>query len=221
MLKISPSLCFPDMPRIGQTTPYYCGPAVMEMLLKYQNVQVDQHYLVEISGVAYKIKEHGMLLSEMAQTINSMPLGVKFWYKRDSTMRELSMLVNQFNCPVGVEWQGLFDYEDDEEEDDDDDEGSTWPYDEEDDDDDPGHYSVVTYCSTQENVIMMADPDLHYSGTDRQFSVLEFERRWWDINQVKDKYNGRMTEVDDYHACFIIVPETEIFPVSLGMTMRE
>jgi hypothetical protein len=206
MAKTYPNQYFPEMPRIAQANPFYCGPTVMEMLLKYRGVHhLDQNELAQISGVGDRIFDVGMTLSEMANTINSLELPVQFWFKTDSNLKELGTIINDYQQPVGVEWQGVFDYDDDEID--------------EDGDDDPGHYSIVTYCSTYDNQILIADPDHHYAGSDRRFSVMQFERRWWDINSTRDPYTGAYQETEDYHALYVIVPKEEIWPTQLDMKL--
>lgn len=197
---------FSAMPRIAQVNPFYCGPAVMEMLLKYQGIHhLNQNDLANLSGLNDQIFDIGMTLSEMAGTVNDQVLPVQFWFKTDSNLKELATLIDFYHLPVGVEWQGVFDYDDDEID--------------EDGDDDPGHYSIVTHCSTYDNQIFIADPDHHYAGSDRQFSVMQFERRWWDINTVRDRATGLAEEIEDYHALYVIVPRSETFPMELGMSL--
>lgn len=206
MVKTFNNQYFPSMPRIAQANPFYCGPAVMEMLLKYRDIyHLDQNDLANLSGVNEQIFDTGMTLSEMAATINHQELPVQFWFKTDSNLKELATIIDVYHQPVGVEWQGVFDYDDDEID--------------EDGDDDPGHYSIVTHCSTYDNQIFIADPDHHYAGTDRYFSVMQFERRWWDINTLKNPMTGYVEETEDYHALYVIVPREEIFPVQMGMSL--
>ena len=194
------------MPRIAQVNPFYCGPAVMEMLLKYRGIyHLDQHDLASLSGVNEQIFDIGMTLSEMAKTINNQNLPVQFWFKTDSSLRELANIIDVYHQPVGVEWQGVFDYDDEESD--------------EDGDDDPGHYSIVTHCSTYDNEIIIADPDHHYAGTDRHFSVMQFERRWWDISTLRDPYTGMSQEFEDFHALYVVVPREETFPLQLEMSL--
>lgn len=186
---------FPNLKRIAQINSYYCGPATMQMLLSFHNVHVDQQQIVDSLGINNKISTHGMTIQEMGQFIKQYYPQHQFWYKFDSTISELSQLVNQFNLPVGVEWQGVFDYDSQEEA----------------DDDDPGHYSIITQISTANNQIMIADPYEVYAGTDRNFSVLQFERRWWDINEINHQ------EVDDYHGLFLITTSDFSFPSPLQL----
>jgi ABC-type bacteriocin/lantibiotic exporter with double-glycine peptidase domain len=188
---------FPNLKRIAQINSYYCGPASLQMLLSFYDVNIDQQQVVDCLGINDKISTHGMTIQEMGQFIKKYYPQFQFWYKFNSTIPELSQLINQFHFPVGVEWQGIFDYPD---------EDSF-----EDEDDDPGHLAVITGINTGENYIYIADPDAHYAGTDRQFSILQFERRWWDINEINHQ------EIDDYHGLFLITPYDFSFPDNLEL----
>ncbi|MCX6726817.1 MAG: C39 family peptidase [Candidatus Shapirobacteria bacterium] len=186
---------FPNLKRIAQVNSYYCGPATLQMLLSCYDIIVSQQEIVDLLHINQKIVIHGMTIPEMGQFVKTFYPQYQFWYKFDSSIPELSQLINQFNLPVGVEWQGVFDYDSPEEA----------------DDDDPGHYSVVTELDTKNNKMLIADPYEAYAGTDRQFSILQFERRWWDINEVNHQ------EVDDYHGLFIITPLSFSPPASLQL----
>ncbi len=199
------------MRRVRQPNDWYCGPATLEMLLSFQNHTVSQDLIVELAGVGDRIKRHGMLLTDFVLAMDQFAPDLGFWYKRDATISELSSLVNKCGYPVGVEWQGIFDCDDEDEEDEGDDEDE-----DEDEDDDPGHYSVVTGISTMDNWITLADP-YHNNGVDRQYTLLEFERRWWDINEQRNKKTGRWQEIDDYHAMFIVTAKDDGVPELFNM----
>lgn len=201
MAKKSNKIPFPQLPRLRQLKISYCGPAVLAMLLKFQGVTTDQEKIVKATGVALKIKERGMTIAELALATKRLTPHLQFWFKRYATLDELSQLVNLYHYPVGVEWQGVFTYENKQEK----------------SDDDPGHYSVVTKINRQQNYLLLADPFKDYAGQDRRFRLLTFERRWWDINQVIDPKTQRRHQVDDYHALFIITPQKEIFPKKFKM----
>lgn len=188
---------FPHLKRVAQFNSSYCGPATLQMLLSFYDVIIDQQQVVDLLQINQKIIVHGMTIQEMGQFIKKYYPQYQFWYKFNSTTAQLSQLINQFNFPVGVEWQGIFDYPDEEAF--------------EDEDDDPGHLAVIVAINTGQNYITIADPDAHYAGTDRQFSILQFERRWWDINEINHQ------EVDDYHGLFLITPNTFFFPDSLQL----
>jgi len=202
--KSTSNLTFPSMGRVKQKNNSYCGPAVLEMLYSFLGRKVGQEEIVQAAKISRKIKSRGMLVEEMALAIKTLTPEYNFWSKRKSQTSELSEIVNRYNFPVGVEWQGVFKYK-----------GLR----EDDEDDDPGHYSVVTQISVSDKKIFLADPFRVYAGRDREFTLLEFERRWWDINEIVDRATRKKKQMDDYHLMFIIVPKESDFPARLGMRL--
>ncbi len=200
------------MRRVSQLDDDHCGPAVLEMLISNVGLTLTQTQLVEAAGIQKKLLTHGMFIEEMGLALSRLAPDYQFWFKRESTLRELSQLVTDAHYPVGVEWQGIFEgcYFEDEELDDDEDEEDVS------NDVETGHYSVVTGISTSENWITLADP-YHNQGVDRQLSILEFERRWWDINEVIDSTTGKRHEQDDYHALFLVTPKGVSLPADLDL----
>jgi len=207
---------FPTLKRIAQITSSYCGPAVLEMLLSFLNYGAHQHQIVQAANIQHKVNINGSTIAELALATKSLFPELQFWYKHEATLSELSKIVNQFQYPVGVEWQGVFDWPDEDEE-----EYNSFSPDEEEDygeyDDDEGHYSIVTYINTQQNLVLIADPERHYAGTDRNFSILQFEKRWWDQNIITDPKTGHRQSINDFHTMFIITPKDITFPLSLNM----
>jgi len=173
------------------------------MLLGFWSVKVEQDSVVRAARVVKSIKKLGMTIGGLGKAANVLAPELEFWYKHNSSVMDLSLLINEFKCPVGVEWQGLFEYPDS---------------DEVGGDDDDGHYSIVTAVDVRGNLIRIADPYKTFAGRDRRFSVLEFERRWWDINTVINPKNGRKKQVDDYHSMFVVVKPGSTFVANLGMT---
>jgi hypothetical protein len=212
---------FPSLRRVKQETDHFCGPAVLQMLASFKGVTFSQHDVVRAANVAEKIKDEGMSVPELGQAISVLAPELQFWYKKNSSLSELSQLINSYNYPVGVEWQGLFEhlnseeYPDDVEEDEDDSDSDE--DDDEEDDDDYGHFGVVTKVDTHNNEVLIADPYGRYAGKDRHFAVMEFERRWWDDNDVYNPYTQRMEKVEDNKAMFLLVPKTEHFPELFNM----
>jgi len=187
---------FSDLKRVVQKTNAHCGPAVLEMLVRFVGIDVDQDEFVDILGIAKKLPTHGMTIYEMGQAITKLLPNLQFWYKHNSSLNDLSQMVNNFRFPAGVEWQGVF-YEDS--------------------DEDNGHYGAVTHINTAGNIVTLADPYKRFAGTDRAFHVLEFEDRWWDENEVKDPLTHKVKILRDYHTMFIVTPKEETFPENLGM----
>lgn len=198
---------FPQLPRIPQENSYYCGPATVQMLCGFLGYELTQDQIVEAVTTPKKVQTHGITVEELGQAINNLDLGVSFWSKKYASMTELSEVVSKYHYPVGVEWQGLFDYPD---------EGAYG-----DEDDDPGHIAVVVHVDTRKNELMIVDPFAYYTKKDRHFTILEFERRWWDINTVINPKNKKKEEIDDYHAMFVIVPKNEFWPERVGMRRWE
>ena len=199
------TLPFPNLRRVKQANNYYCGPAVIEMLYSFLGKDITQEEIVQVAGVASRIKKQGMRVDEMAVAVQNLTPEYQFWFKRQSKMGELAKIVNQHHFPVGVEWQGIFEYD-----------GPR----EEDEDDDPGHYGVITKINLKSRQVYLADPFRIYAGKDRKFTLLRFERRWWDINEVVNQTTGKKKKMDDYHMMFVIVPKEEDFPRKLGMHLR-
>lgn len=171
------------------------------MLLSFQGVKVSQRTLVKAADLTVKIKEHGMLVSELAQAVKKITPDFVFWFKKEATLKDLDKLIKDLNYPVGVEWQGIFKYATKEEA----------------NDDDPGHYSVVTGLDLRKKMIYIADPFKHFAGRDRKLPLLTFNRRWWDINERINKKTNRTYQIDDDHLLFIITPKKETFPKKLKM----
>lgn len=194
---------FPSLKRITQINGFYCGPASMQMLLSFYQIDIDQDAIVSALKIGNKIRSHGMTIAEMGKFIKEFYPQLQFWFKFNATVSDLSQLVNLYSIPVGIEWQGIFDYSDEEIF--------------EDEDDDPGHISIITAVDTNNNYVLIADPDQHYAGTDRKFSILQFIRRWWDINEIIDPVTNKRQEVDDYQGLFIITLKSDNYPEKLGL----
>lgn len=190
------------MKRVMQISESHCGPAVLKMLLSYVGEKAMQRNIVESMGVRDRLREHGMNVKQLAQAVTLIAPTMQFWYKDYAKLKELARVVNEFEYPVGVEWQGLFGDVDDEE------------------DDDSGHYSIVTGVDLYNNEVFVADPYHLYAGKDRKFSVKQFEERWWDDNEVTG-LDGRKRFIEDYHMMFLVTPKFESFPLELGMSKGE
>ena len=198
---------FPSLPRISQENSYYCGPATVQMLCGFLGIEISQNQVVRTVTTPKKVQQHGITLEELGQAVNSLNLGVSFWVKRYASITELSEIVNRYRFPVGVEWQGLFDYPD----------GEGYG----DEDDDPGHIAVIVHVDTKKNELLIVDPFEYYTKKDRFFTILEFERRWWDLNTVINPKTKKKEETDDYHAMFVIIPKSENWPERVGMRRYE
>jgi len=204
---------FANLKRVRQETFAYCGPAVLEMLFSHFGLEITQKQILTAAQIdEERIKKYGMSPPDMALATKNPPVNFNFWYKTDATVSDLVKIVRLYNYPIGVNWQGIFtigdndDYRDD-----------YLAYGEEDDDE--GHYSVVTDIDTVSNYVRIADPFGHYAGHDRIFSIIEFEKRWWDENNEVDPFTQKQKWVYYHRLMFLVLPRTITFPIDLGMKL--
>ncbi len=196
-----------DFKRVKQETSYNCGPAVLEMLLSHFGIEASQSQIIEAAGIRNEIEKEGMVVAEMARAIKLIAPQMSFWFKTNSKMNEMREIVRNFDYPVGINWQGIFP-----------DEGEVKDYNDVGfQDEDEGHFSVVVDVDTRENYIRIADPYGRFAGNDRVFSIVEFEKRWWDEDFEIDPRTKKKRYVYYPRMMFIVVPEGKIFPLGLGM----
>ena len=182
---------FPSMKRVRQISSYHCGPAVISELFSYLGKDISQTAVVRSLRATNKIKSVGLNIHDLARATNALGRQeVIFWRKHKTTVNDLSLAVNKFKYPVGVEWQGVF-YEDE--------------------DEDNGHYAVITKLDKEANYLRMCDTYANFSGVDRRFRINDFAKRWWDVNRIK----GR--NIIDKKTMFVITPRDETWPKKLGM----
>jgi hypothetical protein len=182
---------FPKMKRARQITFSHCGPAVIEDLFSFLGVKVSQTAIVRSVRADEKIKKVGVDVNDLGGAVRKLGKGkFVFWKKAGSTINMLSLIVNKYQYPVGVEWQGVF-----------------YEY----ADGDNGHYCVVTRVNKEGGYLRLADPFFKFVGVDRKFSLKDFQKRWWDVNVV-----GKKT-VTDKKMLFIIAPQGAVWPKKLGM----
>lgn len=200
-----------NFPRFTQISESHCGPATLQMLLSYLNIDITQEAVSEAGGATELIDLNGMRIDQLALAVRKLAPHTQFWYKDHSEIKEVTTLVLKYHYPVGVEWQGVFD---DPEEDGKDDSPETG-------DEDYGHYSVVTHVHPRKRQLIIADPYKNLILQARIFSFEEFEERWYDFNEVPDLLTGQSRLVEDYHMMFIVTPADEVFPFKLGMKRYE
>ena len=124
---------FPGMKRVRQISSYHCGPAVIVELFSFLGKNISQIAIVRSLRAKNKIRRLGLNIHDLARATNILGKNeVVFWRKRQSTINDLSNIVNKYHYPVAVEWQGVF-YEDE--------------------DEDSGHYAVITKVDKKSNYL--------------------------------------------------------------------
>ena len=188
---------FPHLKRIKQKTSSYCGPSVLVSLFSFLGVRTSQGRIVRSLRAENKIKDTGLVIKDLARAVRIVGKArFTFWKKEDATIGDLDRIVNKYKFPVGVEWQGVF-YEDEE--------------------GDNGHYCIITEVNKAKGYLKLSDPYKRFTGLDRKFRISDFEKRWWDSNEVNIPYSKIKKLVYDRKLMFLITSKKEIFPRSLGM----
>lgn len=188
---------FPTMARVKQVSNSHCGPAVIVMLYSFLKVKVSQRGLVSSLRAQNKIKNFGFNMKDIARATKIAGKGsFVFWRKSHAKISDLDLIVNKHKSPVAVEWQGVF-YEFS--------------------DGDDGHYSIVTEINKKAGYLRMADPYSTFIGVDRKFKIKDFEKRWWDSNEIKVAGTTKPRTVVDTRMAFLIAPIGETWPKKLGM----
>lgn len=188
---------FPQMKRIRQITSSHCGPAVLADLFSFLGVRLGQARMVRSIHAQKRIKNFGLLVSELARIVKIAGRGkYDFWKKENSTVSDLDLIINKHKHPVAVEWQGIF-YEFA--------------------DEDNGHYGVVTKLDKKSGYLRLADPYSEFAGVDRRLKIEDFVKRWWDDNEIKVKGTRRKKIVIDHRLMFLITPKGTSWPKKLGM----
>ena len=187
--------------RFTQISESHCGPAVIQMLLFNLGIEVTQETITEAGEASALIEQQGMRIDQLMRAVQQLAPQTRFWYKDHSEIKEMVQIVDDYDYPVGIEWQGLF--ED--------------TLEDETQDSDYGHYSVVTLTDAKNRNLVIVDPYKDFRSQDRIFTFEFFMSRWWDVNNISDPLTGKDRLVEDRQMMFIITPEEATFPRLLGM----
>jgi hypothetical protein len=217
--RLKPAVNFHQQ-RFMQISESHCGPAVIQMLLSNLGVDVTQEEVAEAGGATNLIEMNGMRVDQLARAVHYLAPQVLFYYKDHATIAELARVVNDYHHPAGVEWQGQFEDE------------SEPPSDEikqdlaehagslagsESEDSDYGHYSLVVHADRHKRQLIIADPYKDYISQARIFSFEEFDRRWYDFNEIPNLISGKPLLVEDDHLIFVVIRRNVLFPRRMGM----
>lgn len=187
----------PKLKRVKQATADYCGPAVLVSLFSFLGVRTSQTRIVKSLRAENKIKSVGLVMKDLSRAVRIVGKGeFTFWKKEGATIGDLEKIVNKYKYPVGIEWQGVF-YEDEE--------------------GDNGHYGIITKISKAGGYLKLSDPYTPFAGLDRKFRISDFEKRWWDSNEIPIPYSKVKKLVYDRKLMFLITSKKETFPRRLGM----
>src|SRR5258706_7186138 len=135
--------------------------------------------------------------------------------KREACLADLVRMGREYNYPVAVNWQGMFEMANEYNLD-----SEIGKQDQIEEPDgtigDQGHYSVVIDVDTANNYIRIIDPYGHYAEKDRFFMIQEFLGRWWD-DRMDYEPDGSKKYVYENRLMFVVLPKELRFPEELGM----
>jgi len=190
-------VAFPGMKRVRQIDVYSCGPAVLSALFSFLGIRVSQKKVIASLRAQNKIKSIGLNVNDLARAVGTTGRGkFVFWKKTGGRISDLATIIDKYKFPVGVEWQGVF-YEDE--------------------DEDNGHYGIVTEVDKSAGYLRMADSYSKFAGVDRRFRIKDFEKRWWDQNEVRTSGTSKKRVITDHKMMFVITPKSASWPKKLGM----
>lgn len=170
------------------------------MLLDNAGTEASQEEITEAAGAAATIEEQGTRVDQLAQSVKTLAPHLVLYYKDHASIEDIRSLLFDFNLPVGVEWQGIF--EDEEEE-----EGE----------EDFGHYSIIIHLDEKRGELIIVDPYRNYVERDRIISTEEFQKRWWDSNEFTDSVTGRKKIIKDTRLLFVITSPDSTLEKKMGL----
>lgn len=189
--------------RVTQISEDHCGPAVIQMLLGAIGLDFTQEEITSAAGAAETIEEFGTTVDQLGKAVTVLAPRAQFWYKFHASLDDVRYILDQ-GFPVGVEWQGLF-YDSEEEE-----------AAEAEDDHDFGHYSIISHMDDELQQLIIVDPYKDFVKQDRIIEYDFFQRRWWDLNDIRDSYSRQWQTIKDEQLLFFVTPKGTYLPKDMG-----
>jgi len=169
----------------------HCGPASIEMLFSFYGLNVTQEEVVAAVGLTETIvRDGGTRIDQLAQAVRVLHPEYALLARYNCSLRDMKHILEEFQIPVGVEWRGLFLEP-----------NQTYV--------EKGHYSVITLLDDLRGVIYIADPEQKNVLTPNgEISMVEFEQRWWEINDVPRLHDPTQIEfIRNERLIFVLVKE--------------
>lgn len=208
--------------KLRQETGYYCGPAVVCMLLGRLGKTVEQSAIVSAAGLeASDVSLNGMEIDSIAKVVKNLFADLQVWCKRESSLDDIMGLL-RLGMPVAVDWQGIFDHDEYGDE--------LWHHstplsrffkqfkNEPETYGDQGHYAIVVDINFEVGWVKFVDPYGHYAGKERFLATWEFEERWWDDRLGHDE-SGKKVRILESRLLFVITSVDAPPPEELGLVL--
>lgn len=205
--------------RSKQETGAYCGPAVIQMLVRHLGKEISQVEIVEACEAKKSVMSLGIPLVDLASGVKKLFPGLQVWEKQNSKIEDIEELIAN-GYPMAVDWQGIF------------------TADEYGDEilvsrnkfqmwldkfrkipvavGDQGHYCIAVELNSKSGYLKFVDPYGHYAGKERFVAIWEFEERWWDDRVGKDEV-GKDTVIMENRLMFLVTTSEDNFPETVEM----
>lgn len=184
----------------------YCGPAVVQALLRLAGIKATQDEIVAAARAKSRVMHKGIRPDQLARAVERLAPQQQIWLKQGATRRDLDTLINGHRLPVLINWQGLF-YDSAEEE-----RRLAKPG------TDFGHYSLAMGINLNEDRIEIQDPYPDYADTPRSFPFKWFQKRWWDVIFEQDQETGKKIPLYTKQLAIVMTDKEDIFMEQLGFT---
>jgi hypothetical protein len=147
----------------------HCGPATLEMLFSFYDLDISQDEVAKAAGMGDIITvSEGMRVDELALAVKALfpQGGYVLLAKFHSSLADVEQITVGYGLPVGVEWQGKFPQPD----------GSYF---------ERGHYSIIAELDRAGRTLSLLDPEIRNLITPNgSVPIEEFEERWWEVDAV-------------------------------------
>lgn len=165
----------------------HCGPACLEMLFSFYDLDISQDAIAIAAGVSKTVSSSGSRIDQLATAVETLAPNYVLLAKYNSIIEDIALLIQEHRLPVSVEWQGMFI------------DGKGRYFEE-------GHYSVIVSVNQEDECIIMVDPEERSALSNGEISIQDFEKRWWENNDVPLESNPAQNEIiRNDHLLFVLV----------------
>jgi hypothetical protein len=173
----------------------HCGPATLEMLFSFYGLAVSQDAIVQAANLSETIQRSGCRIDQLDEAVQGLASDYTLLTKYNSSIEDVILLTREFELPVGVEWQGMFVDPD----------GRLF---------DEGHYSVIISVDQVAGNVNIVDPEERSALKEGKIPMHDFEKRWWEENDVPRLNDPTTTEIiRNDHLLFVLITKNRSVPL--------
>ena len=175
----------------------FCGPASLEMMFSYYGINISQDEIAAAGDIVSG--EDGSRIDQLDRAVKKLTPGYILLAKYNASIEDLAKLTEEYDLPVGIEWQGIFANPD----------GTYFEI---------GHYSVVISVDMNLGLLTILDPDERTGLINGRIFMTDFVGQWWEENDVPLPRDSKTEVIRNDRLLFVIAPETHLTEfVNLGL----